>query len=107
MLAKNSHDLDCAIHDAVIDAVDTADTTSVPLTDAIDCLVLEWVLRELVEALEKRVEISISLRIAELMDAASVDPLQICLRVFVNPIVRHCAATLPLFRRVSLRGSSP
>ena len=69
MLAKNPHDLDCAVHDAVIDAVDTADTTSVPLADVIDCLVLEWVLCELVEALEKRVEISISRSIAELKDA--------------------------------------
>ena len=95
MLAQNPHDLDFVVDDVVVDAVDTADTTSVPLANIVNSLVLQGLLRDLLEAIEKCVEVSIDLRLPELKDAASVDPLQIGLRVFVNPLVRHCAATLP------------
>jgi hypothetical protein len=70
LLAHNPHDLDCIANDAVIDAVDAANTTSVTPADFINGLILVWLLRKLVEAFEKRVKISISLLLAKLKDAA-------------------------------------
>jgi hypothetical protein len=105
-LTQDPHDLNRAVDNTKIDAIDTAYATSVSRANLVHSLVHVWLISEFIESFEKRIEILIRSKLTKLENTAPIDALQILPGYLTESIVRHRAVVPLLFRRVFLHGSS-